>query len=205
MDPQKLSPQELVQLCLDSQDHASWTEFVRQFQPTIAGAVAKHLFLRRRANPDLIDDLTQETYIRLFANNRKALRSFEFRHERAFFGFLKVVASHVVEDYIRKSSTPDPDKEEDIDTIPLPAPCNHDIDPAELAVLLREVDECLNENVSDANFTRDYTIFWLYYRQGLSARAISELPGINLNVKGVESALLRLTCMLRARLAIPRK
>ena len=204
MDPQKLSPQELVQLCLDSQDHASWTEFVRRFQPTIAGTIAKHLFLRRRAKPDLIDDLTQETYIKLFAKNRRALRNFEFRHERAFPSFLKVVASRVVEDYIRKGSTPDPDKEEDIGTIPIPAPSN-DIDPAELAVLLREVDECLNENSSDENFIRDYTIFWLYYRQGLSARAISELLGINLKVKGVESALLRLTCMLRARLAIPRK
>src|SRR5215831_10627914 len=62
MDPKKLSPQELVRLCLDSQDQASWTEFVRRFQPTIAGAVTKWLLHRiRRANPELIDDLVQET------------------------------------------------------------------------------------------------------------------------------------------------
>lgn len=43
MDPQKLSPQELVQLCLDSQDHASWTEFVRRFQTPITTAIARSI------------------------------------------------------------------------------------------------------------------------------------------------------------------
>jgi hypothetical protein len=43
MDPRKLSAQELVELCLDSKDEAMWTEFVRRYQPLIAGVVAKCL------------------------------------------------------------------------------------------------------------------------------------------------------------------
>lgn len=41
MDPQELSAQKLVQLCLESQDEAMCTEFVRRFQPLIAEVVNK--------------------------------------------------------------------------------------------------------------------------------------------------------------------
>ena len=45
----------------------------------------------------------------------------------------------------------------------------------------------------NANFDRDYKMFWLYFRDGFTALEISQLPDIGLkNVKGVESALLRL-------------
>jgi RNA polymerase sigma-70 factor (ECF subfamily) len=207
MDPHKLSAQELVQLCLDSKDEASWTEFVRRFQPLLAGVVTKCLFHRtRRVSPALIDDLVQEAYIKLIASHFKALRKFDFRHENAFFGFLKVVASHVVEDHFRKPTPDRPGREEeDIETLKIAPTSKHGIEQSELEILLREVDECLAEHASDPNFTRDHTIFWLYYRQGLTAKAISQLPGIDLNVKGVESVLMRLICQLRARLAIPRK
>src|SRR5579871_1132284 len=102
MDPLKLSAQQLVQLCLDSQDEAVWTEFVRRFQPLIAGVVNKCVFRRGGPNPALVDDLVQDTYMKLCANNFKALRNFEFRHENALFGFLKVIATNVAEDYYRK-------------------------------------------------------------------------------------------------------
>jgi RNA polymerase sigma-70 factor (ECF subfamily) len=44
---------------------------------------------------------------------------------------------------------------------------------------------------------RDRNLFWLYYRQGLTADAISRIPAISLSAKGVESALQRLTRLLR--------
>jgi RNA polymerase sigma-70 factor (ECF subfamily) len=44
---------------------------------------------------------------------------------------------------------------------------------------------------------RDRDLFWLYYRQGLTAEAISRIPAIGLSAKGVESALQRLTRLLR--------
>ncbi|HEY2496412.1 MAG TPA: sigma-70 family RNA polymerase sigma factor [Candidatus Angelobacter sp.] len=203
-DPRKLSAQELVQLCLDSQDEASWTEFVRRFQPTIAGVVTKCVRAHmRQPKPDLIEDLTQETFLKLVANDFKALRTFEFRHERAFFGFLKVVAMRVVEDYYRKLNSDKNNngrEEEDIDTATFPVTTKPRINAADLSILMREIDQCLTEQSSEPNFTRDYTIFWLYYRQGVTADAISSLPGIGLGVKGVESTLLRLIYMLRSRL-----
>lgn len=206
MDPRKLSAQELVSYCLDSQDEASWTEFVRRFQPLIAGVVTKCVFRRAVPKPALIDDLVQDTYVKLCANNFKALRDFEFQHDNAFFGFLKVVAANVVEDYYRGSNSQKRGsgrEDEDIEEIRAAMPANPGASKqAEQVILIGEIRQCLAEQAADPNFTRDYTIFWLYYRQGLTAKAISKLPAIGLSVKGVESTLLRLTRLIRAKLAV---
>ena len=70
----------------------------------------------------------------------------------------------------------------------------------ETRVLIGEIERCLQTLASEPNFARDYTIFWLYYRQGFTAKAISQVRGIGLSVKGVESTLLRLIRLLRGRL-----
>jgi RNA polymerase sigma factor (sigma-70 family) len=206
MDPRKLSAQALVKLCLDSKDEASWTEFVRRFQPLIAGVVTKCIFRRVRPNPGLVDDLVQDTYVKLCVNNFKALRDFDFQHENALFGFLKVVANNVVEDHFRGSHSQKRGsgrEEEDLEKVRATMPSNPgSIQPADLEILLGEIKQCLEEQASEPNFTRDYAIFWLYYRQGLTAKAISKLPAIGLSVKGVESTLLRLTRLVRAKLAV---
>ena len=207
MDPRKLSVKELVSYCLDSQDQDGWNEFVRRFQPLIAGVVTKCVFKRKRPKPDLIDDLIQETFLKLCANNFKALRNFSFKDDHGFFGFLKVVASHVVEDYFREQNSQkhgDGREEEDPDESRMPPPFRpNSLQPAEKAILWTQIDRCLAKLASDPNFARDYAIFWLYYRQGLTAKAISKLPGITLSVKGVESTLLRLTRYVKACLTAP--
>jgi hypothetical protein len=43
-------------------------------------------------------------------------------------------------------------------------------------------------------------IFWLYYREGLTAKAISELPSIRLGVKRVENTIGRLVHLLKAKM-----
>jgi len=207
MDPRKLSVKELVSYCLDSQNQDGWNEFVRRFQPLIAGVVTKCVFRRKHPNPDLIDDLVQESYKKLIANNYKALRDFDFQHDNAFFGFLKVVASHVVEDHFRGSNSlkrGSGREEDDIEEARMPT-CSslHSTHPVENAILMGQIDRCLAKLAPEPNFTRDYAIFWLYYRQGLTAKAISQLPGISLGVKGVESTLLRLTRYVKVCLTNP--
>ena len=44
---------------------------------------------------------------------------------------------------------------------------------------------------------RDRLIFWMYYRQGFTAKAIAAIPSISLTVKGVEGVIQRLTGQLR--------
>ena len=204
MDARTLSTKELLRLCLESNDQAAWLEFVRQFQPLIARVVLKTLYRARYwKKPTLqeVDDLVQDTFLKLCANNFRALRNFDYQHENALFGFVKVVASNVVLDYLRSSQNDTHGggrEEEDLDdayNVPSSGPGNPKA--TERHVLLGEIRRWLESQSSDPNISRDCMIFWLYYQQGYTAKAISELPGIGLEVKGVESALLRLIRLVR--------
>jgi len=202
MDPRKLSVKELVSYCLDSQDQAGWTEFVRRTQPLIAGVVNRCVLRRGSRKPAPIDDLVQDTYLKLCANNFKPLRNFDFQHANALFGFLKVVAANIVEDYFRKKmSLKDGHgvEEEEIEEARIPVPVRpNSLRPAEMSILIAQIERCLAKLASEPNFERDRAIFWLYYGQGLTAKAISQLPGMTLGTKGVESTLLRLTHYVKA-------
>ena len=204
MDPQELSAQELVQLCLDRNQKAAWEEFVRRYQPAIARVVTRSV--RRRITPShaLVDDLVHDTYLKLMANDFRALRDFDFQHENAVFGFLKTVASNVVMDYFRniesqKRGSGQHDVSLDEAAIFVPASRNT-VQKVDREIMIHEIDEVLKTQTSEPNFVRDYCIFWLYYQHGFTAKAISRLPNIGLTVKGVESTLLRLTKLVRSRM-----
>jgi len=202
MDPRKLSDEELVRLLLSTQDEVLredlWVEFWHRFQPVIARVIFKRLSRSPRwiDRADL-DDLVSEVFLKICTNNFKVLRDFEFRHENALCGFLKVIAAHLVEDYIRKRKS---EKEgggqqrEDIDNLPQP-PSDRSRAAASMFNNLRmnDIENCLQRRKGEPNFDRDHKMFWLYFRNGFTALEISQLPDIGLsNVKGVESALLRL-------------
>ena len=203
-DPQELSAQELVQLCLDRNQKAAWEEFVRRYQPAIARVVTRSI--RRRITPShaLVDDLVHDTYIKLMANDFRALHDFDFQHENAVFGFLKTVASNVVMDYFRnvesqKRGSGQQDVSLDDAAIFVPASRNT-VQKVDREIMIHEIDAVLKTQTSEPNFVRDYCIFWLYYQHGFTAKAISSLPNIGLKVKGVESTLLRLTKLVRSRM-----
>jgi RNA polymerase sigma-70 factor (ECF subfamily) len=61
-------------------------------------------------------------------------------------------------------------------------------------VLLLEVRAIL---AATAPVARDRHIFWLYYRHGLSTKAIASIQAIALTQKGVESVIQRLTVGIR--------
>ena len=205
MDPQELSAQELVQLCVNDNQKAAWEEFVRRYQPPIACAVRKSARHWVTPTPALVDDLVHDTYLKLFANDFRALREFDFQHENAVFGFLKTVASNVVMDHFRgfrnqKRWSGKHDISLDDAGLYIPESRNS-AQRADQNILCDEVGKILKQELgNEPNLARDYGIFWLYYRHGFTAKAISKLPGIGLTVKGVESTLLRLTRFVRSRI-----
>lgn len=190
--------EELVRLLLTTRDEDLradlWVEFWRRFHhPVIVLTVRRRLVRRTgRAEPALVEDLAQETFIKICKPDFKVLRNFEFRHENALRALLKVMAAHVVEDYFRQHKiVPDP---LDAD-IPGPSDFRDDV---ERRRQIEKVEACLQQLVDKPNFARDRKAFWLYYRDGLTALAISRIPEIGFNgVKGVESALLRMIKFLR--------
>jgi RNA polymerase sigma-70 factor, ECF subfamily len=219
----------LLSLCLRSRDELLWTEFIQRSQPVIAGVVIKTLRRWARPTPSLVDDLVQETYLKLFASNARALRRFVCHHENALYGFLKVVASNTVQDHFRSSYSKKRGSGREGESIEYAGVeradgrafregrigrdisahigTHHELEQhrqgphgLERRILLSEIDSYLKTRASEPYFVRDYTIFWLYYREGLTAKAISRVPSIGLTVKGVESTLLRLTRLVRKRL-----
>jgi RNA polymerase sigma-70 factor (ECF subfamily) len=202
MDPRKLTDEELVRLLLATRDEdlraELWVEFWRRFQPVIARTIRRRILRYTRwVDADRVDNLVQETFLKILKDDCKALRKFEFRHENAFSCLLKVMAANVVEDDIRKRNS---DKEgggqklENIDDL-LQPPSDRSHGVASMFNNLRksEIENCLQRRKGEPNFERDCKIFRLYYHDGFTALEISQLPDIGLkNVKGVESALLRL-------------
>lgn len=192
---------QLLKLCLRDDNEALWAEFIRRTQPVIAGVIIKTLWRWRIPSPDMVDDLAQETYLKLCANDFKALREFVCEHDNALYGFLKVVASHVVQDHFRsfcsqkRGCGKEPEELNQVGAIYADASCS--VQGMERKVLFREISECLETRAAGPNFARDYAVFWLYYVHGYTAKAIARVPTIGLTVKGVESILLRLIRVVR--------
>jgi RNA polymerase sigma-70 factor (ECF subfamily) len=152
-----------------------------------------------------VDDLIQETYLKLCGENFRLLREFDQRHTDSFLGFVRVVAANVVRDHFKSSHSKKrgANQVESIseDFVPSAEEGAAGSSKAiERAVLIDEIGRHLDLCISGADRDRNAMIFWLYYRAGLSAGAIAALPGLGLSTKGVESLLLRITRELRHRM-----
>lgn len=186
---------QLIAVCTSESSEGAWTEFVRRFWPLITRAVTKALHRSGKFSNELVDDLTQDTFIKLCHDNFRVLRAVAIAHENAFLGFLRAVAAHTAEGYFRKAAALKSGGGQalEIDHLPAPQASRDASSEPERRVLLEKIDAILKTHVHEPNFKRDYAIFWLYFRDGLTAKEIAASPGVTLSVKGVESALIRLT------------
>jgi RNA polymerase sigma-70 factor (ECF subfamily) len=201
IDPAQISLYELLQKCLRTKKEELWTEFVRRSQPVIAAVIINRTrTCAGRIDTSVVDDLVQNTYLKLFDNHCRALREFDCHHENALYGFLKVVASSVVQDHFRAWLTRKrgggmyPIRLDDV------TPSGMDIKGhLERQVMLCEIDGLLASRSDDTTLQRDCTIFWLHYQYGLTCRAIAQIACVGLTIKGVESTIFRLTRHVRER------
>src|SRR5205807_3228785 len=120
MDFEKATLRELLDYFLRTRDPAAWTEFNHRTSRTIRGVIANRL--GRRNRDDVVDDLEQETYLKLVRNDYKALQAAIWTDDNDIFGYVKVVATHATVDRLRK---PHPDEESldshhDIAAVPSP-------------------------------------------------------------------------------------
>jgi RNA polymerase sigma-70 factor (ECF subfamily) len=151
---------------------------------------------------EVIAELVQDVYLKLCADNGRLLQDFQPEHPDAFCGYLKVVAANLVSDYFKSSHT---DKRGGrAEAVPIekaeqaPAQCvGRNLSACERDLLLQELDTLLRESLHGETAARDRTIFWLHYRNGMTAAAIAALPAFRMNVKSVESVIHRVTRALR--------
>jgi RNA polymerase sigma-70 factor (ECF subfamily) len=198
----QLTIPELIAVCLSESRDEAWSEFVRRFQPLITGVITKVALRFGKVSNALVEELSQEVYLRLWSNQGYALMSVEGYHEHAFFGLAKVIAANTTQDYFRRrlSSKRGPGNTPADHVFKEHESSRGSFSDLERNVLFAEIDRILKTRKHEPNFERDYAIFWLYYRNGLTAKAIAALPDIKLTVKGVESTLFRLTGQIRSAL-----
>jgi RNA polymerase sigma-70 factor (ECF subfamily) len=200
-----LPPNDLLSLCGNAGGAPAWEEFIRRFQPLISTVALRTARQWGDPSANLVDDLVQETYLKVCADNCRLLRNFTPQHPGAVFGFLKVVTANVVRDHFKgfraaKRGAGEAAKDIEIDGISAASTSQPSLvnqASMERTILLQEIDQHLTRLVPVEDLPRSRLIFWLYYRSGLSASAIASLPNIGLTTKGVESALLRLTRLVR--------
>jgi RNA polymerase sigma-70 factor (ECF subfamily) len=202
-----MSPQEVVIACLRTDDEDAWAEFIHRFNPLITRIALRVARQWGESSPQVIDDLVQETYLKLCAERTNFLQKFKSAHNDAIFGYIKVFTANLAIDHFKASKSHKRGGGTITDSIDGDVSDRtgmNAISPAAILdrdLLLQQVQACLNSIALGSFGERDRRIFWLYYRVGLTASAIATIPTIGLTVKGVESTLLRLTQQLRVRLA----
>ena len=201
----QLSPEALIRVCINGQAPA-WDEFMRRYHRLIAGVVFRTTQKWGESSPATIDDLIQEIYLKLCADDYRLLRAFDPKHADAIYGYLKVIAANVVHDRLKALHSEKRGGERvvgDLTTLENRSgvgEASGSKHAMEREILLHEIDAHLNASLSGGTADRDRTIFWLYYRQGFTTKAIALLPAIGLTIKGVESTIFRLTKLVRRRM-----
>ena len=200
------SVEELIRTCADSSDGAAWEEFVSRFHRPISLSIARTACKWGKDPAQFVDDLLQEVYCKLWTDKCRLLVEFARQHsDEAVLGYIKTIAINVAHDHFKslhsqKRGAGETDQlHEDFD----PAAQGGSFggpDAMDREVFLKQVDAQLQDCAAGSNQERDCLIFWFYYLQGMSAKAIAALATIKLTAKGVEAVIFRLTRCLREHL-----
>ena len=197
-----LSLKDLVCLCAESCDDEAWEEFISRVGKPLSLIVLRTSSMWGNTSRSLVEDLIQVTYLKLWEGGRNLLRDFAMDRPEAILGYLKRTAANATHDYFKhgrsQSSGGDTPHLSTVDVDP-EAGCevHGSQESIDFGVLLGEVDEHLNRCLTGPDQERDRTVFWLYFRQGMSTKEIASLPGIGLSTKGVGSAIERMKHSLR--------
>jgi RNA polymerase sigma-70 factor (ECF subfamily) len=199
-----MSTVELIQACVGA-DNAAWEEFVVRFHRPISLSTVRIAYQWGEIPQQVVDDLVQETYLKLCANKCRQLLEFAAEHPDAIPGYIKTIAVNIARDHFKslhsqkRGSGEVSQIMEDADSKAGPSTLGGQ-DAMEQEVLFKQIDECIESCLEGPDRERDRTIFWLYYQQGMTAKDIAALPRMGLSTKGVESVLVRVIRLLRERL-----
>jgi len=200
-----LSLKEVVCLCAGSCDEAAWEEFVWRVGKSISLTIVRTACLWAEPSRSLVEDLVQATYLKLWEDGCRLLRDFAVLHPEAILGYLKKIAANVAHDYFKhRHSQSSGGYQPHVSTGEVDPVAGNDVDGTEeriaYRVLLNELDDHLKRILTGPDQERDRTIFWLYFRLGMSTKEIASLPTIGLGTKGVGSVIERLKRCIREQI-----
>src|SRR6266566_8525894 len=200
-----LSLKDVVCLCAGPLDDEAWEEFVSRVGKPISLTIIRTASLWGKPSRPLVEDLSQETYRKLWEDGCRHVRDFAIQHPEAVLGYLKVTAANVTYDHFRHVLSPSFGGDK-------PHVSTSDVDPEAgnevfgsqgrifFEIFLKEIDEHLKHCLTGPDKERDRMIFWLYFRQGMSTKEIASLPTIGLGAKGVGSVIERLKHGIREQI-----
>jgi RNA polymerase sigma-70 factor (ECF subfamily) len=195
---------DLIQECLSGTNQRAWNEFVNRFRRLIAGTILKTARRFENPSPETVDDLIQDTYLRICSDNFRARRTFRSSVPEAIYGLVQSIAYSVVQDHRRSAGASK--RGGSAPTVPVDILPGRDIgdqgtaQKLEREILIQEIEGLLEAAFANPEGERDRRVFWLYYRHGLTAKAIAALPSVDLSAKGVESLIFRVTAEVRRRM-----
>jgi RNA polymerase sigma-70 factor (ECF subfamily) len=91
----------LVIACAESSDEAAWAEFVCRFHRPISLSVVRIASPWGTAPQQIVDDLVQETYLKLCADKCRLLREFAIQHPEAISAYIKTIAANAAHDHFK--------------------------------------------------------------------------------------------------------
>ena len=201
-----MSAEELIRACAESNDGAAWEEFVARFQRPITLSITRTACKWGKDPAQFVDDLLQEVYCKLWADKCRLLLEFAHQHsEDGVLGYIKTISINVAHDHFKSLHSQKRGAAETDQLLEDFAPAARSDsfggpEAMEREVLLRQIEDKLLSCAAGSNQERDCIIFWLYYLQRMSAKAIAALATIKLGDKGVEAVIFRLTRCLREHL-----
>jgi len=175
------------------------------FHRAIALSIIRALGQPEASDRDRVDELIQDVYLRLCADNYRILRESRADRPAALFALVQACAATTVIDQRRAISAKRRGGDNEIISIEETAGANAmdciGEETIERESLIQEVEQALKELCRRAGKPigecRDRHIFWLHFGQGCTAKEIASIPGLKLTAKGVESALHRIVGELR--------
>lgn len=200
-----LSLPELVCLCIGPCDDGAWEEFVARVGRAISLTILRVASLWGKPSRTVVEDLVQVTYLKLWQDNCRILRDLAIQNPNGILGYLKKVAANTTHDYFRHGRSQSAGgSRAHVSTSDVDVEAGKEVhgsqDRIAFQILLNQIDEHLKGHLTGPDQERDRTIFWLYFRQGMSTKEIGSLPTIGLGPKGVGSVIERLKRCIRERI-----
>lgn len=192
-----LALKDVVCLCAGPIDEEAWEEFVSRVGKPIGLTISRTASQWGRPSRSLVEDLIQVTYLKLWEGGRNLLRNFAIQRPEAILGYIKKTAANTTHDYFKhghcQSSGGNWPHTSVTDVEPESGNEIHGSqEKIAFDIFLSEIDEHLKRRAAGPDQERDRTIFWLYFRQGMSTKEIASMPSIGLSAKGVGSVIERL-------------
>jgi DNA-directed RNA polymerase specialized sigma24 family protein len=191
----------LARICAYSAQAPEWAQFVRLVSPVIALAARRVSSVWGDPSNATVSEIVQEVFLKLCEDDRRILREFEDRGNDSFLKLLRMITASVGTDHFRRARAEKRGGRSQ--ALPLESHMSAEdvsdskaMEAMEWPSLIAQLDGLLKLYPTTVS-ARDRNMFWLYYRQGLTAEAISRIPAVGLSAKGVESALMRLTRLLK--------